>query len=152
MGFWGLRSSQGANSSISGKVAFTVLPKGGDNAENAACLDGWQLMVSKYSKHPSIAADLVRYLCSAETQKRRALELCLLPTRPELYADQQILANTPWFANMRTVLDDSVVRPSTVLKGKYFEISTAVFQNVNKVLSRAESATDAVGQIEQKTP
>ena len=109
-------------------------------------------MVSKYSKHPSIAADLVRYLCSAETQKRRALELCLLPTRPELYADQQILANTPWFANMRTVLDDSVVRPSTVLKGKYFEISTAVFQNVNKVLSRAESATDAVGQIEQTTP
>jgi trehalose/maltose transport system substrate-binding protein len=144
--------SEAPNSSISGKVAFTVLPKGGDNGKNAACLGGWQLMVSKYSKHPRIAADLVRYLCSAEVQKRRALELWQLPTRPELYADQQILANTPWFANMRTVLDDAVARPSTVLKAKYFEVSTAVFQNVNKVLSRGESATDAIGQIEQTTP
>ena len=49
-------------SPISGKFDVTVLPKGGDNGKNAACLGGWQLMVSAYSKVPNASADLVRYL------------------------------------------------------------------------------------------
>ena len=56
--------------SIAGKFDVTVLPKGGDNGKNAACLGGWQLMVSAYSKAPDAAADLVRYLASAEIQKK----------------------------------------------------------------------------------
>ena len=44
---------------IAGKFDITVLPKGGDNGKNAACLGGWQLMVSAYSKAPDAAADLV---------------------------------------------------------------------------------------------
>jgi trehalose/maltose transport system substrate-binding protein len=47
-------------SPISGKFDVTVLPKGGDNGKNAACLGGWQLMVSAYSKVPNASADLVR--------------------------------------------------------------------------------------------
>jgi trehalose/maltose transport system substrate-binding protein len=44
-------------------------------------------MVSKYSKNQAVAADLVRYLTSSELQKRDAIELTRLPTRPALYAD-----------------------------------------------------------------
>ena len=66
-------------SAIVGKFDITVLPKGGDSGKNAACLGGWQLMISAYSKVPDDTADLVRYLCSAEIQKKRTIDWSLLP-------------------------------------------------------------------------
>lgn len=106
-------------------------------------------MVSKYSKNPGPTADLVRYLCSAEVQKKHALDLSSLPTRPGLYKDQEIPAKLPWFASMLEVFNNAVARPSTVLKANYNEVSTAFFQHVNKVLNGEESSKDAVSAIER---
>ncbi|MBV9733672.1 MAG: ABC transporter substrate-binding protein, partial [Verrucomicrobia bacterium] len=141
---------QDPKSAIAGKFDVTILPKGpGADGKNAACLGGWQLMVSAYSKNADVAADLVKYLSSPEVQKQRALELSMLPTRPALYSDSDILAKNPWFKNMTEVLQNAVARPSTVTGADYNQISTAFFQNVNKVLSGTESAQDAVSNVEK---
>jgi trehalose/maltose transport system substrate-binding protein len=141
--------AQDPKSVISGKLAVTVLPKGGTAGKNAACLGGWQLMVSAYSKNPEVAADLVRYLCSPEGQKKRALDLSQLPTRPDLYKDPEVLAKNAWFASIPEVLNNAVVRPSTVTGANYNQVATAIFQNANSVLSGGESGKDAVAQIER---
>jgi len=135
-------------SAVSGKFDVTVLPKGGENGKNAACLGGWQLMVSAYSKAPDAAADLVRYLCSPEIQKKRAIDLSQLPTLPALYSDPDVLAKNPWFKNMLDVFKNAVARPSTVTGADYNQVSTAIYQNVNKVLTGG-SGKDAVVQIER---
>ncbi|MFZ0505286.1 MAG: ABC transporter substrate-binding protein [Chthoniobacterales bacterium] len=141
---------QDPKSPISGKFDVSVLPKGpGPDGRNAACLGGWQLMVSTYSKNADVAADLVKYLSSAEIQKQRAIEISELPTRPALYSDPDILAKNPWFKNIPEVLQNAVARPSTVTGADYNQISTAFFQNVNQVLSGTESAADAVKKVEQ---
>jgi trehalose/maltose transport system substrate-binding protein len=136
-------------SPISGKFDVTVLPKGGDNGKNAACLGGWQLMVSAYSKVPNASADLVRYLTSLEIQKKHAVDLGLLPTLPALYSDPDLLGKIPWFKNAPDVLTNVVARPSTVTGAYYNRVSSGLFENVNKVLSGEESAKDAVSQIER---
>jgi trehalose/maltose transport system substrate-binding protein len=136
-------------SAVSGKFDVTVLPKGGDNGNNAACLGGWQLMISAYSKVPDAAADLVRYLSSAEVQKKRALAFSVLPTRPALYTDPDVLSKNPFFKIMLDVFNNAIARPSTVTGADYNQLSTALFQNVNKVLTGAESGKDAVVQVEQ---
>jgi len=136
-------------SPISGKFDATVLPKGGANGKNAACLGGWQLMVSAYSKNPEVAADLVRYLCSTEAQKKRAIDLSQLPTRPEVYKDPEVLAKNKWFSNAVEILNNAIARPSTVTKADYNQVSTAFFQSVNKVLSGGESAQQAVADVER---
>ena len=136
-------------SPISGKFDVTVLPKGGDNGKNAACLGGWQLMVSAYSKVPNASADLVRYLTSPEIQKKHAIDLGLLPTLPALYSDPDLLGKIPWFKNAPDVLTNVVARPSTVTGAYYNRVSSGLFENVNKVLSGEESAKDAVSQIER---
>jgi len=136
-------------SPISGKFDVTVLPKGGDNGKNAACLGGWQLMVSAYSKVPNASADLVRYLTSPEIQKKHAVDLGLLPTLPALYSDPDLLGKIPWFKNAPDVLTNVVARPSTVTGAYYNRVSSGLFENVNKVLSGEESAKDAVSQIER---
>jgi trehalose/maltose transport system substrate-binding protein len=136
-------------SPIAGKLAVTVLPKGGTDGRHAATLGGWQLMVSKYSKNPEAAADLVGYLCSNDVQKKQALDLSNLPTRPALYKDKEILAKLPWFAGMPEVFNNAVARPSNVLKANYNEVSTAFFQHINNVLNGEDSAKDAVAEIER---
>ena len=134
---------------IAGKFDVAVLPKGGDNGKNAACLGGWQLMVSAYSKNPDVAADLVKYLASAESQKKRAIELTQLPARPALYSDPEILAKNPYFKNLLDVLSNAVARPSTVTGADYNQLSTAFFQSVNKVLTGGETPQNAVQQVER---
>jgi trehalose/maltose transport system substrate-binding protein len=136
-------------SAVSGKFDVTVLPKGGDNGKNAACLGGWQLMVSAYSKVPDAAADLVQYLSSAEIQKRIAIHFSVLPTRSALYSDPDVLAKNPFFKIMLYVFNNAVARPSTATGADYNQLSTAFFQNVNSVLTGAESGKDAVLQVEQ---
>jgi trehalose/maltose transport system substrate-binding protein len=135
-------------SAVSGKFDVTILPKGGDNGKNAACLGGWQLMISAYSKVADADADLIRYLSSAEIQKKRAIAFSILPTRPDLYNDPDVLAKNPFFKIMLDVLNNAVARPSTVTGADYNQLSTAFFQNINEVLSGAESGKNAVVQID----
>jgi trehalose/maltose transport system substrate-binding protein len=134
---------------IAGKFDVTVLPKGGADGKNAACLGGWQLMVSAYSKNPDAAADLVKFLASAESQKKRAIELTQLPARPALYSDPEVLEKNPYFKNMLDVLSNAVARPSTVTGADYNQLSTAFFQSVNKVLTGGETPKNAVTQVER---
>jgi trehalose/maltose transport system substrate-binding protein len=135
-------------SAVSGKFDVTVLPKGGDNGKKAACLGGWQLMISAYSKVPDAAADLVRYLSSAAIQKKIAMAFSVLPTRTALYSDADVLTKNPFFKIMLDVFNNAVARPSTVTGADYNQLSTALFQNVNEVLTGAESGKDAVVQVE----
>jgi trehalose/maltose transport system substrate-binding protein len=140
---------QDPKSVISGKFAATVLPKGGADGKNAACLGGWQLMVSAYSKNPEVAADLVRYLTSTEAQKKRAIDLSQLPTLPAVYKDPDVLAKNPWFANAVDILNHAIARPSTVTGADYNQVSTAFFQGVNKALTGGASAQQAVSDVER---
>lgn len=136
-------------SAVSGKFDVTVLPKGGDDGKHVACLGGWQLMLSAYSKAPDAGADLIRYLSSEELQKKRTILWSVLPTRPALYSDPEVLAKYPWFKIMLDVLNNAVARPSTVTGADYNQLSTAFFQNVNKVLNGGESPQEAVSQVEK---
>ena len=140
---------QDPKSPISGKFDVTVLPKGGADGKNAACLGGWQLMVSAYSKAPDAAADLVKYLTTAELQKKHAVDISLLPTLPALYSDPDVLAKNPFFKNLLPVLQNAVARPSTVTGADYNQLSTSFFQNVNKVLTGGATAKDAVVAVEK---
>ncbi|HEY5811563.1 MAG TPA: extracellular solute-binding protein, partial [Terrimicrobiaceae bacterium] len=136
-------------SPIAGKFDISVLPKGGDNGKNAAALGGWQLMVSKYSKHPDAAVSLVKYLTSPEAQKQQAVQLSMLPTLRALYSDPDVLAKNPWFKNVEAVLENAVARPSTIAAANYNLVSTAFFQNVNKTLSGGSTPESAVQQVER---
>ena len=85
---------------------------------------------------------------SADLQKKGAIIWSILPTRPLLYSDTDVLAKYPWFKIMVDVFNNAVRRPSTVMGADYNQLSTAFFQNVNKVLTGDESAKEAVSQVE----
>jgi trehalose/maltose transport system substrate-binding protein len=147
---WPYAYALGSNkeSPIAGKFFVTVLPKGGDSGKNAATLGGWQLMISKYSKNPDAAADLVRYLTSSEIQKKNAIDLTRLPTRPALYSDKDVLAANPWFEQLVSVFDNAVARPSTILQANYNQFASVFFNNISQVLNSEEPPQEALQKID----
>jgi trehalose/maltose transport system substrate-binding protein len=132
------------------KVGVVALPKGGADGRHAAALGGWQLAVSKYSKHPEIAADLVMHLTSKEVQKQRAIQGSYNPTIAELYKDQDVLTATPFFGQLYDTFVNAVPRPSTATGSKYNQVSNEFWNAVYATLSGKTPADKSLQELQQK--
>lgn len=131
------------------KNLFQVAPlPAGKSGKGAATLGGWQLAVSKYSKHPEIAADVALFLASYEEQKIRATEGSLNPTIMDLYQDQDVLAANPFFGSLYDVFINAVARPSTATAPRYNEVSTRFFTAVHSVLIGKTTAQRVLEELE----
>lgn len=138
----------GDDSPIKGKFEVTTLPKGVSGERSAATLGGWNLAVSKYSRHPQAAIELVLYLASAEAQKYRALNNANLPTMPAVYDDPDVAAQQPIIPRWKEVFENAVPRPSAPTQRKYNEVSKEFWTAVHNTLSGNGSAADNLAQLE----
>ena len=145
---WSLGNAD--DSTIKGKIGVSALPKGGADGKNTGVLGGWQLAVSKYSENAEIAADLVKYLTSAEEQKRRAIKGSYNPTIGNLYQDEEVLAATPFFGELYDTFTNAVARPSKVTGAKYNQVSSEFFNAAHDVLSGKSPAADRLAALESK--
>jgi len=145
---WSL--ANGGDSKVKGKVGVMPLPMGGAAGKNAATLGGWQLAVSKYSKNPEAAADLVMYMTSAEVQKERAIKASYNPTIPALYKDKAVLDANPFFGSLYDVFINAVPRPATATGLKYPEVSAAFWNATHDVLSGTATAEDSLAKLDGK--
>ncbi len=144
---WSLANSK--DSPIAGKLGLGALPASPEGP-HAGALGGWQLAISKYSRHPEVAADLILYLTSAKEQRRRALEAAFNPTIQSLYDDPEVLAVNPHFAMLREALAQAVPRPSRVTGLSYNRVSSAFWNTVHDILSGEAEIQPALIGLEQR--
>ncbi|KFE70072.1 ABC transporter substrate-binding protein [Hyalangium minutum] len=144
---WALANSK--DSPVAGKVGVMALPKGGADGKATGTLGGWQLGVSKYSKNAPLAAELVKYLTSAEEQKRRAIEGSFNPTIMSLYKDADLLKANPFMGNLYETFVNAVPRP-TITGAKYNQVSTEFRNGVYSTLSGKGKAADNLKKVEAK--
>jgi trehalose/maltose transport system substrate-binding protein len=148
---YALELSQDAKSPVKDKVGVTVLPKGGGaGGRNAATLGGWNLGVSKFTKHPKEAAELALYLTGPEEQKRRAMEGGFHPTIQSLYEDPEVLEKRPTFKELFETFKNAVPRPSAQTKGKYNQASTEFWNAVHAVLTGQKKAQASFADLKSK--
>jgi len=146
---WAL--GQGAESPVRGRVGVARLPRAtGEHGRHAATLGGWSLSVSRYSKHPQLAAELVLYLTGEAEQKRRALLGGYYPTRPALYKDPAILEANPILAELSDIFTIAVPRPSTVTGAKYNRVSSDFWSAVHAVLSGRRTPEFALTRLQRQ--
>lgn len=136
---WALLESEG--SPLRGRVGVTQLPRGPSGAA-ATTLGGQQLAVSRYSKHPDLAIDLVRYLTGRAEQKRRALLGAFYPTIPALYRDVDARAQQPLAATVFAALQFGVARPAHVAGRRYNRVSAAFWNTAHAVLSGRDARSE----------
>lgn len=134
------------DSLVKGKVGVAKLP----GNPSAAALGGWQLGVSKYSKHPAIAADLVMYMTSAAVQKTRAIHGSYNPTLPALYKDKEVLEANEFMGALADVFANSVARPTTATGLKYPQVSQSFWNAAHEVMSKRTTGEEAVTKLESR--
>ncbi len=134
------------DSLVKGKVGVAKLP----GKPSAAALGGWQLGVSKYTKHPAIAADLVMYMTSAAVQKTRAIHGSYNPTLPALYKDKEVLEANEFMGALAEVFANSVARPTTATGLKYPQVSQSFWNAAHEVMSKRATGEEAVTKLESR--
>src|SRR5690606_19840877 len=106
------------------------------------------LAVSRYSKHPEEAADLIAFLTSAEQQKKRAIAASYNPTIPSLYDDAQVLAANPFFGDLLEPLRNATARPSRIAGPHYNRLSSDVWRAAHDILA-GRPVEERVAQLEE---
>ncbi len=144
---WAL--AQADDSPIRGNVGVMPLPRGPDGPSTST-LGGWQLAVSRYSRHPEIAADLVRFLTSAKEQKRRAIQGTYAPTIPALYKDADVLEAVPQFGAFYDSFATAVARPSRITGPKYSRVSAEFYASVHDVLAGKQPAAQSLETLSRR--
>jgi trehalose/maltose transport system substrate-binding protein len=131
--------AQAAGSKVAGKFAVAPLPHG-PGGGSVATVGGWQLAVSKYSKHPDAAIEFVRYMTSKPVEKFDTITNSNVPTIPSLANDPQVKKAAPYL-NPATANVPRATRPSTVLGVKYNEGSKDIYQAINRILNGASASS-----------
>lgn len=144
---WAL--AQGEDSPVKDKVGVISLPHG-PKGEAAAALGGWQLAVSRYSRHRDEAIDLVKYLTSQREQKRRAIKGAYNPTLTALYKDREVIAANPFFATLYPVFEQAVPRPAAQAGARYNQVSNSIWRATYDVLKGDMSAQAAMVRLDDE--
>jgi len=128
---------EATGSKVKGKFAVAPLPHG-PGAKSVATVGGWQLAVSKYSKHVDASIEFVRYMTSKPVEKFDTITNSNVPTIPSLANDPQVRKAAPYL-NPATALVPRATRPSSALGAKYNEGSKDIYQAVNRILNGADA-------------
>ncbi|HEY9854236.1 MAG TPA: ABC transporter substrate-binding protein [Stenomitos sp.] len=123
-----------ADSPIRDRFAVAPLPHAAGPYHSASVLGGWQVGVSRFSKHPAAAIELVRYLTSPEVQTWRAVQASYIPTMPSVLAQPEVRAAQPYLRALDVRMENLVARPSAMLKASYPAVSQAYFEGVSEIL------------------
>jgi len=125
--------SQAKGSKVRGKFAVTVLPHG-STGSSVGTVGGWQLGVSKYSKHKDAAIELVRYLTSPAVEKFDAIFNSNVPTIPAVAQIPAVVKVNPYLTPAIASVT-RVTRPGKYLGTSYNEGSKDIYQGISQILN-----------------
>ncbi|MBZ9814060.1 ABC transporter substrate-binding protein [Mesorhizobium sp. CA7] len=137
------------NSPIKGKFDVAPLPAG-EGGRPVATLGGWNLAVSKYSKYPAAAIDLVKFIASREMQKYRTLKTSNLPTIAALYDDPDIARQQPIVPRWKEIFLNAQPRPSATARIKYNEASSQFWTAVHNTISGNGTAAENLADLDAR--
>ena len=108
---YGLISNPDESSLTTDQVGVAPLPVASESDQNASCLGGWNWCININSANQEAAWEFIKFFTSAEQQKTGALEGNLLPTRRELYEDQELMEEVPIIPLAREAAENTRPRP-----------------------------------------
>jgi trehalose/maltose transport system substrate-binding protein len=132
---------------VKGKFGVTVLPHG-TGGNSVGTVGGWQLAVSKFSKHKGAAIEFVRYMTSPAVEKFDAITNSNVPTIVSVAKNKAVVKANPYLKPAIASVP-RVTRPAKFFGTHYNEASKAIFQGMNQILT-GTPAGQVLPQIKSK--
>jgi trehalose/maltose transport system substrate-binding protein len=132
---------------VKGKFSVTVLPHGA-SGKSVGTVGGWQLAVSKYSKHQGASTEFVRYMTSAAVEKFDALTNSNVPTILSVAKNKAVVKANPYLKPAIASVP-RVTRPGKFYGAKYNEASKVIYQGINQILT-GSPASQVLPQIKSR--
>jgi multiple sugar transport system substrate-binding protein len=73
------------------QINLSALPVAEEGLQSYSSLGGWNFFLNANSRNPDAAYEFISFMSAPEQQKYRSIEGSVLPTRQELYEDEEIL-------------------------------------------------------------
>ena len=137
----------GAGSKVKGKFNVTVLPHG-TTGGSVGTVGGWQLAISKFSKHKGAAIEFVRYMTSPAVEKFDAITNSNVPTIVSVAKNKAVVKANPYLKPAIASVP-RVTRPAKFFGTHYNEASKVIYQGVNQILT-GTPASQVLPQIKSK--
>jgi multiple sugar transport system substrate-binding protein len=128
-------------SPVRGRVGIAPLPRHAHGARGAGSTGGAHLGVHRQTRHPALAAALVRFLTSEGAQRIMAGGVALNPTHMALYHDPALLAGHPNLPAISRLTLAGRPRPVTPY---YLMLSSTLQPELSAVLVGVKSPRDVV--------
>jgi multiple sugar transport system substrate-binding protein len=127
-------------SQVVGKVGFIPIPKG-PSGKGVGMMGNWMLGLPKASKNQQAAADFIKWMLQADTQKTYA-QNGGIPSRTSVLKDASLQAANPYF----TVLADALQAPPNwrPRTDQWNAVETILGNHLNAALAGQETAQDVV--------
>jgi len=136
-----------AGSKVKGKFGVTVLPHGSSGG-SVGTVGGWQLAISRFSKHKGAAIEFVRYMTSPAVEKFDAITNSNVPTIVSVAKNKAVVRANPYLKPAIASVP-RVTRPAKFLGRHYNEASKAIYQGINQILNGSPSS-QVLPQIKAK--
>jgi trehalose/maltose transport system substrate-binding protein len=137
----------GTGSKVKGKFAVTVLPHG-TSGGSVGTVGGWQLAVSKFSKHKGASIEFVRYMTSPAVEKFDAITNSNVPTIVSVAKNKAVVKANPYLKPAIASVP-RVTRPAKFLGARYNQGSKIIYQGINQILT-GTPASQVLPQIESR--
>jgi multiple sugar transport system substrate-binding protein len=143
---WSLAQDTSKGSLVAGKVGMAPLPHA-KGQESAACLGGWNLAVSRFSRQKELAVALVKFLTSQSSQKIFALKGGRLPTMVSVYQDAEVIKTYPHYRDFYRSFLGAKPRP---VRPDYPRISDELQIGLHKMLLAEEYDPSLIKELQGK--
>lgn len=140
---WQLAQEPG--SAVRGAVAAVPVP-GLERGQGSSNLGSWYLAVSRFSRHPDLAVELVVALTSEQTQRTLLDELGEIPSRRALLADRELAARHPQVPVFGPLLARAALRPRVPTERA---VGAVVEEQLHRVVRGERDAASALAEAQR---
>ena len=129
-------------SQVIGKVGFIPIPKG-PSGKGVGMMGNWMLGIPKASKNQQAAADFIKWMLQADTQKTYAQNNGI-PSRTSVLKDASLTAANPYFP----VLADALQAPPNwrPRTDQWNAVETILGNHLNAALAGSETADEVASK------
>lgn len=141
---WNLFERPG--SAVEGKVGLAPIPPG-PQGTGGSTLGGWQLGISRQSRHPEEAWALIEFLTRPESQAYLSRTIGYRPARRSLYVDPELAKENPILPKLLPVVERARPRPVTPL---YLALSQVLQSEISAIVAGVKPVEDALDDAQHE--